>query len=172
MKNLFALILVGSMFFAGCAQKEVVNDQAGIEEAPVAAPIVSEEPPMIEPPVAVVEEEVAPVPRAADKIFFEFNSHALTPASKEALAGNTLWLESQPELRIIIEGHADERGSDKYNLTLGEKRAKVTRDFLVSQGIAPERITTVSYGEKKATHGATSETVWAQDRQAVFVTSN
>jgi peptidoglycan-associated lipoprotein len=173
MKNLLALILVGSMFLAGCAQKQVTTDQAIIDDAPVveeAAPIVADEVPS-EPEVIEVVEKVE-VKRAADKIFFGLNSHVLTPASKKALEENALWLQAQPEVRIAIEGHADERGSEKYNLALGKQRAQATRDYLVSLGIAPERITIVSYGKQKATRGAVSENVWSQDRRAEFVTMN
>jgi peptidoglycan-associated lipoprotein len=175
MKNLLALILAGSLLLAGCAQKQVTDDLAITEETPVAveqeAPPVVAEVPMDEPPVIAVVEE-APVRRAADKIFFDLNSYVLTPASQKALKDNALWLQAQPEVRIAIEGHADERGSDKYNRILGKKRAKVTMDYLVTLGVAPERITIVSYGKEKATKGASSENVWAQDRRAEFVTMN
>lgn len=109
---------------------------------------------------------------AAMKIFFDFDSNVLTHDSQGALVGNALWLRAQPELRILIEGHTDERGSSSYNLALGEKRAQAARDYLVNLGIAPERISIISYGKEKAATAANDESVWAQDRRAEFVKKN
>jgi peptidoglycan-associated lipoprotein len=176
MKNFLTLILVGSMLLAGCAQKTVTSDLA-MEEA---APASSQETTMLAweeagsaPPVAAVAPEAEETDeRLADKIFFAVNSHLLTTASKKALEGHANWLQIQPEVRIIIEGHADERGSDKYNLALAKRRAQAARDYLVTLGIAPERLTTISYGREKATKGAATEIIWAHDRRAEFVAAN
>jgi peptidoglycan-associated lipoprotein len=170
MKNLFGLILIGSLALAGCAQKTVVNDQPIKDVAAVVAepeaPVVTQE--SAEPIAAApVQEDMT-----AERIFFDLDSSALTPEGKKALEGNALWLLTQQEVRIIIEGHADERGSDAYNLALGEKRAQTVRDYLMSLGIDSERVAIISYGEEKATKGATSNVAWAQDRRAEFVISN
>lgn len=177
MKNLFALILVGSLLLAGCGEKKATNDQTVKDVAPVGAdqkaPVVTDEATTTEPSgTAIAQVQEPAVKRAADKIFFDFDSCLLTPVSQKALEGNALWLQAQPEVRIVIEGYADERGSDEYNLALGDKRAQAARDYLVKIGIAPERIAVTSYGEEKATKGAASEAVWAQDRRAEFVTTN
>jgi peptidoglycan-associated lipoprotein len=168
MKNLFGLILIGSLSLAGCAQKTVVNDQP-IKDV---AAVVAEQ----EAPVATQTEPIAAAPvqeaMTAERIFFDLDSSALTPEGKKALEGNALWLLTQQEVRIIIEGHADERGSDAYNLALGEKRAQTVRDYLMSLGIDSERVAIISYGEEKATKGATSNVAWAQDRRAEFVINN
>ena len=168
MKNLFGLILIGSLSLAGCAQKTVVNDQP-IKDV---AAVVAEQ----EAPVATQTEPIAAAPvqeaMTAERIFFDLDSSALTPEGKKALEGNALWLLTQQEVRIIIEGHADERGSDAYNLALGEKRAQAVRDYLMSLGIDSERVAIISYGEEKATKGATSNVAWAQDRRAEFVINN
>ncbi|MEJ2698163.1 MAG: OmpA family protein [Desulfuromonadales bacterium] len=177
MKNLFALILVGSLLLAGCAQKKAVNDQAMKEDVSVVpeqkAPVVADQPTTTE-----VSESPAPKPQEAtvkqpnNKIFFKFDSYLLTEAGRKDLEANALWLRSQPEVRIVIEGNTDERGSDEYNMALGDKRALAARDYLVTLGIAPERISTVSYGEEKATEGAKSEAAWAQDRRDELVIAN
>jgi len=168
MKNLFGLILIGSLSLAGCAQKTVVNDQP-IKDV---AAVVAEQ----EAPVATQTEPIAAAPvqeaMTAERIFFDLDSSALTPEGKKALEGNALWLLTQQEVRIIIEGHADERGSDAYNLALGEKRAQAVRDYLMSLGIDSERVAIISYGEEKATKGASSNVAWAQDRRAEFVINN
>jgi peptidoglycan-associated lipoprotein len=164
MKKLLTMILIG-LFLAGCAKKQV--EQAVIEEPPVEeAPVVAEVEP--EPVVLAVVEE-PPVPRGADKIYFDLNSHELTAASKKELENNALWIKSQDQVRVSIEGHADERGSDQYNAALGKKRAQAARDYLVNLGVSPDRITIVSHGKKMATKGANSESVWAMDRRAEFV---
>ena len=177
MKNRFALMLIGVVLLAGCAGKKAMNDQATKENAPVVAeqqvPVVTEEAtPKAPPGIAPAQEQVATEKAAIEKIYFEFDSYLLTPESRKALVENALWIQTLPELRIVIEGHADERGSDTYNLALGEKRAQAARDYLVTLGIAPERIAIISFGEEKATPGGKSEAAWAQDRRAEFVTSN
>jgi peptidoglycan-associated lipoprotein len=171
MKNLFALLLAASMLLAGCAKKQIVDDQAINEPEPVVVeqevPVVAVEEPV---EVPVVKEFIAK--RPAVKIFFDFNSSTLSPASKEALESKARWLQAQPEVRIVIQGHTDERGSDKYNLALGKKRAQAARDYLVTLGVAPGRITTVSYGKEKATKGAANNIIWAKERRAEFVTAD
>lgn len=172
MKDLLTLALVCSMLLAGCAGKKAMEDQAIKEVPPVAVEQEAVKAPEATPPEPV---EVAPAPvakSAADKIFFDFDSYLLTPASKDALEDNAQWLQDQPEVRIVIEGYADERGADTYNLALGENRSRVARDYLLKQGIAPDRIEVISYGEEKATRGAATEEVWAQDRRAEFVKIN
>ncbi len=106
---------------------------------------------------------------AATKVFFAFDSSLLTPESKAVLTANSLWLQAQPEVRIVIEGNTDERGSSSYNLALGEKRAQAARDYLVNLGVAPDRIAFISYGEEKAARAANDEAIWAKDRRAVIV---
>ncbi|MFA5516916.1 MAG: OmpA family protein [Desulfuromonadales bacterium] len=175
MKNLVALILA-TMLLAGCAGKTAVNDPPANDVAP--APVAVEPEPVappqavIEPVPVAVEEQKEAVKRAADTIFFAFDSYLLTGDSKNVLTGNALWLQAQPQARILIEGHADARGTDAYNLALGEKRARAARDFLTDLGIAQERIEILSYGEKKANQEANSEDVWEKDRRAQFVMSN
>jgi peptidoglycan-associated lipoprotein len=171
MKNIFALVLIAGLLLGGCAKKAVVEEEATTEVAPVEAPAVVEQAPE---PVEVAP-PVVPEPKiemAAAKVFFDFDSYLLTPASKAALQGNALWLRAQPEVRIVIEGHTDERGSSSYNLALGEKRAQAARSYLLNLGIAPERIKIVSYGKEKATTAAGSESVWSLDRRAEFVVNN
>jgi peptidoglycan-associated lipoprotein len=176
MKNLLALALAGTLLLAGCAGKKAVEDPVVQEEAPPAvavqeppAPAI-EEAPAVEPPPAPVQ-EVA-VEKGADKIFFDFDSYLLTPAGIIALEENAKWLKDETDVLLVIEGHADERGSDTYNLALGDKRSQAVRDYLVKRGVAPERMGTVSYGEEKATRGAETEADWARDRRADLVRTN
>ncbi|MBI3457958.1 MAG: OmpA family protein [Candidatus Rokubacteria bacterium] len=82
---------------------------------------------------------------------------------------NATWLKANPNALLLIEGHADERGTNEYNLALGERRAKATRDFLVSLGVEAGRMTVISYGEERPTCTERTEACWAQNRRAHFL---
>jgi peptidoglycan-associated lipoprotein len=79
------------------------------------------------------------------------------------------WLRDHAETLVLIEGHADERGTNEYNLALGERRARAARDFLVERGIAAERISIVSFGEERPACTERTETCWAENRRANFL---
>jgi peptidoglycan-associated lipoprotein len=102
-------------------------------------------------------------------IYFEFDSYVLTEDSKRTLQENAQWMKANPSANIVIEGHCDERGSDGYNMALGENRARSASNYLVSLGAAPESIRIVSYGEEKPVAMGHDESAWAQNRRAEFV---
>ncbi len=104
-------------------------------------------------------------------IHFDFDRATVRPEDARILDGNARWLAAHPGARVLIEGHADERGTNEYNLALGETRAKATRDQLVARGVAPARITLVSYGEERPLCRTATETCWAQNRRAHFLVS-
>jgi peptidoglycan-associated lipoprotein len=85
------------------------------------------------------------------------------------LRSNADWLKSNPSARIEVEGHCDERGTSEYNLALGAKRSQTAKDYLVSLGISPERISTISYGEEIPACAEPNENCWRQNRRARFV---
>ena len=104
-----------------------------------------------------------------DRIYFETNKHNINSAAAFTLEAQANWLNSTPGFQIIIEGHCDERGTREYNLALGERRANSVKEFLVSLGVEPGRITTISYGkERPAADGSTSE-AWAENRRSVTI---
>ena len=104
-----------------------------------------------------------------DRIYFETDKHNISSASAFTLESQANWLKSTPGFQIIIEGHCDERGTREYNLALGERRANSVKEFLVSLGVEPGRVTTISYGkERPSAEGSTSES-WAENRRAVTV---
>ena len=104
-----------------------------------------------------------------DRVFFATDQHDLTMEARNALERQSQWLKQYPNIRVTIEGHADERGTREYNLALGERRAQSVRSYLTALGIAPTRINTISYGkERPAVVGSTPE-AWAQNRRAVTV---
>jgi len=102
-------------------------------------------------------------------IHFAYDSANLTDEGRSTLEKHALWLQSHREVRVTIEGHCDERGTVEYNLALGEQRARAARDYLVSLGVAPERVRTVSYGKERPLDPAATEEAWARNRRAHFV---
>ena len=102
-------------------------------------------------------------------IHFDFDRAAFRAEDVRVLDANARWLAANPGTLILIEGHADERGTNEYNLALGESRARATREQLVARGVAASRITLVSYGEERPLCRQTSEACWAQNRRAHFL---
>jgi len=101
--------------------------------------------------------------------FFEYNKYTLTLAARDALANNAERLMQDPNLRLLIEGHCDERGTREYNLALGDRRANAARDFLISYGIDAHRIETISYGKERPFDSGHDESAWSKNRRAHFV---
>ena len=102
-------------------------------------------------------------------IHFDFDKYDIRPADAKTLDGNAGWLKSNPNHLVLIEGHCDERGTNEYNLALGERRAKSTMNYLVSQGVQASRITIISYGEERPICTQRTEECWAQNRRAHFL---
>lgn len=105
-------------------------------------------------------------------IHFAYDSFELSPEARETLRANANWLQSNPQAKVEIEGHCDERGTVEYNLALGAKRARAARDYLVSLGIDPERLSTISYGEELPLCREANESCWQQNRRAHFLVLN
>jgi peptidoglycan-associated lipoprotein len=103
------------------------------------------------------------------KIYFNFDSATLSDDARANLSKNAALLAKQPSVKLQIEGNCDERGSDEYNLALGERRAKAARDYLVNLGVAPERLSVISYGEEKPVDQGHDEAAWAKNRRDEFV---
>lgn len=112
------------------------------------------------------EEKLAQIGTA---VYFDFDSSVLSSAAQATLDRQAAFLASEPSTRIIIEGHADERGTREYNLALGERRASVARDYLVAKGVDAARIRTVSYGKERPAVVGSNKTAWAKNRRAVTV---
>jgi len=102
-------------------------------------------------------------------IFFDFDKYDIRPADTEILKGNSALLKKFPNLKIQIEGHCDERGTNEYNLALGERRANSTKKYLSSLGITSDRVSTISYGEEKPMDPGHNEEAWTKNRRANFL---
>lgn len=104
-----------------------------------------------------------------EDIYFAFDSAALSQEAQAVLRKKADFLKAHPKVRVTIEGHCDERGTNEYNLALGEARAKAAKAFLVDLGIAAERLATISYGEERPIARGSTEEAWAKNRRAHFV---
>ncbi|PYU24945.1 MAG: peptidoglycan-associated lipoprotein Pal [Acidobacteria bacterium] len=123
------------------------------------------------PPVAV-----APAPsleelfaKEVKDAYFDFDKADIRPDARSALAETAGFLKSYPQVKVMIEGHCDERGSTEYNLALGDRRAQATKDFLVSLGVASDRMQTVSYGKERPFCNEHVEDCWQQNRRGHFL---
>ena len=102
-------------------------------------------------------------------IHFDFDKYDIRPGDAKMLDENAQWMKANPRYLILIEGHCDERGTNEYNLALGERRAKATVNYLVSQGVAANRMTLISYGEERQLCMEKTEECWAKNRRAHFL---
>ena len=102
-------------------------------------------------------------------VFYDFDSYDLRDDARQVLRDDARALAERPKIQVVIEGHCDERGSESYNLALGDKRANVAKEFLVAQGISADRVETISYGEERPFAPGHDEAAWAQNRRAHFV---
>ena len=163
-----AMVLM-TAFASGCAKKGTV-DQA---QKPAGQPVASGLPAASDAQQEAVNEgsslSLATASGNLATIFFDFDSHTLSPVSREVLAKNAQWLKANPTVKITIEGHTDERGSDAYNMALGERRARAAMEYLKSLGVAAERLTIISYGEEKPAVIGGDENAWSQNRRAEFL---
>lgn len=131
-----------------------MNQQAGIDSSALPEPIRGQTP-----------QEVPDLKR----IYFMFDSAQLLEPAKEQLRGNAAWIKGNPGLHVQIEGHCDERGTADYNYALGQRRADAARSYLISQGVEPERLHTISYGADRPADGGNNEMAWARNRRDQFL---
>ena len=154
------LVIPGLLFTVGCQKKAVSQAKA---PAPAAAP--AEEKPAPTP----VSKPPAAWNISQNNIYFEFDKSTLTPMAQDTLMRHAAWLRENPNAAVTIEGHADERGTNEYNLALGDRRADSAKAFLVDLGVSASRLTTISYGEERPLCGQQDEECWAKNRRGHFV---
>lgn len=189
-----AVVLLAMLLAPACAKRPAMTQTAAppptgaavtaappAPAAPVAppapAPPATPPPPPTPPPV-VAPPAPAPRPAPADfksipalrEVFFDFDKHTIRPDAARALDANVEWLKSNPSALILIEGHCDERGTNAYNLALGERRAKAAQEYVAARGVDAARIVTITYGEERPVCTARNAACWAQNRRAHFLT--
>ena len=179
---LVAPVLVLSLFLAGCPKRPATT--AASAPPPTGAPPSSAAPSTTSPGGAMTPSPVAPstaapstTPPAPSEfretanlkdVFFDFDKYDIRASDAAVLDTNAAWLKSNDNL-VLIEGHCDERGTNEYNLALGERRAKATMNYLVGQGVQANRITIISYGKERPTCTEHSDACWAKNRRAQFL---
>ena len=132
--------------------------------APAPKPVPPPPPP---PPPAETFESVAK--QLGGDVMFEFDSFTLGDAQRSQLQPTAEFLRRRTTVRVTVEGHADARGTNEYNLSLGERRANAVKDYLVSLGVAGDRLSVISKGEEQPVCGDQNEGCWAQNRRSHFV---
>ena len=177
-------VLVLSLFLAGCAKRPATTAASappptGAPAPSTAAPSTSGTPgPSMTPSPAApgtgapsttppAPSEFRETPNLKD-VFFDFDRYDIRPSDAKVLDTNAAWLKTNDNL-VLIEGHCDERGTNEYNLALGERRAKATMNYLVGQGVQANRVTIISYGKERPTCTEHSEACWAKNRRAHFL---
>lgn len=135
--------------------------------APAPAAPVAPSPAAVPPPPAQFSEN----PALAD-IHFDFDKSAIRPGDARILDRNAGWLKENPKIVVLIEGHCDARGTNEYNIVLGERRAQATRAYLASRGIAVSRMSIISYGEERPLCTQETEACWAKNRRSHFLTKS
>jgi len=159
----FAILIAG---FYGCAAKKKVVEKPVVKE--VIAPPVKPAPPAVVPAPQKVEEAV-PSDLAFATIYFDYDKSDIKADQRDALNRNAQLMTKYNTVRIRIEGNCDERGSEEYNMALGQRRADAVSGYLVNYGISSSRITTVSYGEMRPMDAGHTEAAWAKNRRGEII---
>lgn len=147
----------------GCASAEKKpDDKAALQER---APDKSDEKKKEAPKLAAVDKDDAAPPPTDTPVYFQFDSYELLPEGREALTHMATWLKANPDATLTLEGHCDERGTEEYNLSLGQKRAEVMKSYLERLGVRSSQLKAISYGELKPAVSGSDEDAWAQNRR-------
>lgn len=107
------------------------------------------------------------VANVGDRVFYDLNKSGLSADAQATLQKQASWLAQYPQVNVEIAGNCDDRGTEEYNIALGQRRANAARDFLVAKGVASSRISTISYGKDRPTAVGDDESAWAQNRNAI-----
>ena len=107
-----------------------------------------------------------------DRVFFATNESILTTRSRDTLRKQATWLRKNSDITVVLEGHADERGTREYNLALGERRANAAKDYLMTYGVSASRISVISYGKERPVDSGSNPLAWSKNRRSVTVKAN
>ncbi|ASD64823.1 peptidoglycan-associated lipoprotein Pal [Bdellovibrio bacteriovorus] len=160
-----ALGLVAIAFVAGCKGKQTQSDQS-IETLPTGGQSTAiDSTPLNFDPMGSDSGKIS----GLVTVHFGYDKSSLDASSKKDIATNVEWMKANPSVRVQIEGHCDNRGTIEYNVALGERRANAVKAYMVSLGIAADRLSTISYGKEKPLETGDTEAAWAKNRRANFV---
>lgn len=172
-KLLKVVLMVGlvAIISTGCAKSPTAEEQSGGEASVVVETLPKQVEPVPETTAPTVTPYAGTAPVAVmemKRIHFDFDQYSLTDKARATLAANAEYLKANSGTRVSIEGHCDERGSDEYNLALGERRAVAAKGYLISLGIDGSRLQVISYGEEMPLLPGVGEEIWAKNRRAEF----
>lgn len=178
--RLIMVLVVPGLLAVSCAKKEVAPETEISEEVIVTEPTAEELAEEAARQKALEEEQLRAeaarqaVIEAREKfqtvdIHFDFDSSAIRTDAQKILMDKAEWLSENPGVSILIEGHCDDRGTNEYNLALGDRRATSVKNFLVDLGVGAERLYTISYGEERPVALGGNEEAWSKNRRAHFV---
>jgi peptidoglycan-associated lipoprotein len=186
--GMLLVVSCGLLFAGGCAKHEMVRKDESI--APVAAaaakpPVKTEavkteavkaqpvtEVPVKESATLMSNNSAAELKRlqaGLEKVFFDFDAYKLSDQARATLVTDAELLKKAPVAKVRIEGNCDERGSDEYNLALGERRAKAAMQYLVTMGVPASNLSVISYGKEKPADPGHDESAWSKNRRDEFV---
>lgn len=187
MRKISVLILIAfTLLFAGCSKKAVVQPEQPSEDLPAQQAVVPQKETVAKTPdyryqERITEQQLSKIgtdEEAAgyleekgkfDDIHFAYDQYDISRDAQITLQAVASWLNKNTSAKILIEGHCDDRGTNEYNLALGDRRAKAARDYLVALGIAAGRVETISYGEEEPLCSEPNEECWTKNRRAHFV---
>jgi peptidoglycan-associated lipoprotein len=193
--TIIILFLSIGLILTGCPKKTVVKEEPSAKKAEELAAVERERAAKPEAERALKEKELREKEEAAKREFekslvakktpgiegevfesallkdihFDFDKYDIRPGDTEILKANAAVLMKNPRVKLQIEGHCDERGTNEYNLALGERRANSTKKYLISLGISQDRLSTISYGEEKPLDPGHNEEAWAKNRRSHFI---
>ena len=155
-RNPFVIALICGVALAGCAKKNKLNsaDDLGLNSSNSSATPGSQQDFTV---------------NVGDRIFFDTDSSSIRADAQQTLSKQAQWLNQYPNYRILVEGHADERGTREYNIALGARRASMVVNYLVSRGVNQQRITSQSFGKERPVAICNDISCWSQNRRAVTV---
>jgi peptidoglycan-associated lipoprotein len=161
------------LFLAGCSAKPAAQTSvAAAQQPPVVVPVTVVKEPEPVPPVESPSPDA--LPKSIDElnrrgylkdVFFDYDQYAIRADQREILTQDAAWLKKEPTVKILVEGHCDERGTASYNMALGERRAEAMREYLQGLGVASSRVQIVSYGKERPFDPGNDERAWAQNRR-------
>ncbi len=183
LRTLSAIFLAAAMTAAiftsaGCKKKppaetapapEPIED---VKPTPAPTPPPPPPPPPPAPPPKPVETTTAAMLNrqgVVKTIYFDFDKYELRADARTALAANVEWLQANTKWNVLIEGHCDERGTNEYNMALGDKRSNAAKSYLISAGVSPGRLRIISYGEERPADMGHTEDSWAKNRRGAFL---
>ena len=170
-KLIYISISVFLLFMVGCAQQAATTQPATPPPPPPPPEVAKEE--VKEEAKKEVKEEVkkepVPAPLEFKIVYFDFDRSEIKPEFEGVIKGNAKVLMDNPGAKVVIEGHCDERGTNEYNMALGERRAQAVREALIAAGVTAGQVSTISRGEEEPAASGHDESAWSQNRRSVVV---